>query len=126
MTRAPFVTIVVLAITTGACNTLLPPMPKTGAEATGQPLTLRESMITETQHYRDHVATVRDADGGTLSIYEEGTRVRHIPVWYGYQGTDYIDAEDFFRIAGDEADAAEVRSARKLAYVLNRGGWIAT
>ena len=130
MTRAPFVSILsilVFAVTTTACSTFLPPVPKTGAEATGQPLALRESMITESEHYKEHVGTISDEDGHTLAnIYEEGTITHHIPVWYGYQGADYIDAEDFFRIAGDPQNAARVHDRRRLAYVANRGGWIAS
>lgn len=118
--------LLLLTLTTTACSVFLPPMPKTGAVASGQPLSLRESMVTEREHYKEHVGTVRDENGRTLAnIYEEGTLIKHIPVWYGYQGTEYVDAEDFFRIAGDADDAERVRRARKIAYLMNRGGWIA-
>ena len=118
---------VVVAVASTACSTLLPDMPRTGVVANGQPLVIREARVTELERYEDKVATVRDDSGRTLAdVYERGIRVNHIPVWYGYQGTEYVDADDFFRIAGDQESRGHVRRTRTLAYVANRGGWIAT
>lgn len=97
------------------------------AVANGEPLAVRAGRLSELEHYEEKVATVRDGEGHTVAdIYERGTRINHIPVWYGYQGREYVDAEAFFRIAGDEDSRGRVRRSRKVAYALNRGGWIAT
>lgn len=118
---------IAIVVLLSGCSVLLPDRPTTGVKANGQPLTISEDMIVEAEHYKEHVGTVRDEEGHTLAdVYETGTRLNHIPVWYGYQGNEYIDAEDYFHIAGDNANADRVHSSRTLAYVANRGGWIAT
>lgn len=120
------VLIATLAVTSG-CSVFLPDRPTTGAQANGQPLTIREDRVIEHEQYKERVGTIRDDEGHTLAdIYESGTRTKVIPVWFGYQGNEYIDAEDYFRIAGDDDDRARVHRSRSLAYVANRGGWIAT
>lgn len=120
------VLLVVGTLCAPACSVFMPPRPKAaGAQPNGQPLVLREDVIHEREKYRERVATIRDDRGRTLAdVYEEGTRIQAIPVWYGYQGDELLDAEDFFRIAGDEDARDDVESRRTLAYVANRGGWI--
>src|SRR5689334_3777666 len=101
--------------------------PRTGVEATGEPLVLE--VRTEDQSYvgQRKVGEVvsRTSSGryvGTTEIYEAQTVYVPVTHWQAFQGKDRLDDQDFFRIGGDARAAEEIAGMRDNAVILNRLG----
>jgi hypothetical protein len=103
-------------------------MPKTGAPATGEPLSVQGQVVTDRHQVREKVGEVRYEDSagrslGKSDVYQDRTVYSNRLVWGTYQGLSRIDDYDFFKIAGDHATAQEVEDYRRTGVVMNRTGW---
>ena len=115
---------VALASVTGCAS-----MPKTGTPATGEPLSVYTGTVAEQHTVKEKVGEVqhKTEDGkvvGTSEVYADRQVTTHRDVWYGKQGDQRIDDQDFFAISGDREAADEVRSSRETGVTLNRIGLV--
>lgn len=102
-------------------------LPKTGAEATGEPLAVDFRTETHTYQTQAKVGEVvnRDSSGrvvGTSEVYENRTGQYDVQRWQVFQGETPIDDQDFFRIGGDLATAKEIAASRQSGMTMNRVG----
>ena len=101
--------------------------PKTGAAATGEPLSVVDDVKTWTTTYKEKVgeSVVKDANGntiGTVDNYQNRTQTHSVKVWYGFQGGQQLADEDYFRIAGDVQAVDATEKARQAAIKRNHDG----
>jgi hypothetical protein len=123
VSRASLVLLGALASSAWGCAHL----PKTGAEATGEPLNVEVRTETHTYTTQAKVGEVvnRDSSGrvvGTSEVYENRTGSYDVTRWQVFQGDTAIDDQDFFRIGGDIASAKEIAAMRKSGVSLNHVG----
>ncbi len=102
-------------------------LPKTGVEATGEPLNVELRTETHTYQTQAKVGEVvnRDSSGrvvGTSEVYENRTGSYDVQKWQVFQGDMPIDDQDFFRIGGDIASAKEIADIRKSGVSMNKIG----
>lgn len=102
-------------------------LPKTGTEATGEPLNVEVSTETHTYVTQAKVGEVthRDSSGrvvGTSEVYENRTGQYDVTKWQAFQGDEPLDDQDFFTIAGDTRSAEEIAKYRESGVTLNRVG----
>jgi len=102
-------------------------LPKTGVEATGEPLNVEFRTETHTYTTQAKVGEVvnRDSSGrvvGTSEVYENRTGSYDVQKWQVFQGETPIDDQDFFRIGGDVATAKEISDIRKSGVSMNHAG----
>jgi len=102
-------------------------LPKTGTEATGEPLNVEFRTETHTYQTQAKVGEVvnRDSSGrvvGTSEVYENRTGSYDVQRWQVFQGETPIDDQDFFRIGGDIETAKEIASSRQSGMTMNRVG----
>lgn len=102
-------------------------LPKTGAEATGEPLNVDFRTETHTYTTQAKVGEVvsRDSSGrvvGTSEVYENRTGSYDVQRWQVFQGETPIDDQDFFRIGGDIETAKEIAASRQSGMTMNRVG----
>lgn len=102
-------------------------LPKTGAEATGEPLAVDFRTETHTYQTQAKVGEVvnRDSSGrvvGTSEVYENRTGSYDVQRWQVFQGETRIDDQDFFRIGGDLDTAKEIAASRQSGMTMNRVG----
>ncbi len=101
--------------------------PKTGAEATGEPLNVEVRTETHTYTTQAKVGEVvnRDSSGrvvGTSEVFENRTGTYDVTRWQLFQGATPIDDQDFFRIGGDLASAREIKDSRASGMTMNKIG----
>jgi hypothetical protein len=102
-------------------------LPKTGVEATGEPLNVDFRTETHTYQTQAKVGEVvnRDSAGrvvGTSEVYENRVGSYDIQRWQVFQGETTIDDQDFFRIGGDLDTAKEIAASRQSGMTMNRVG----
>lgn len=102
-------------------------LPKTGTEATGEPLNVEFRTETHTYTTQAKVGEVvnRDSSGrvvGTSEVYENRTGSYDVMRWQVFQGDTRIDDQDFFRIGGDADTAREIAASRQSGVTMNRIG----
>lgn len=102
-------------------------LPKTGAEATGEPLNVEMRTETHTYTTQAKVGEVvhRDSAGravGTSEVYENRTGSYDVQRWQVFQGDTPIDDQDFFRIGGDIDSAKEIAASRQSGMTMNKVG----
>jgi len=102
-------------------------LPKTGIEATGEPLNVEMRTETHTYTTQAKVGEVvhRDSSGravGTSEVYENRTGSYDVQRWQVFQGDTPIDDQDFFRIGGDIDSAKEIAASRQSGVTMNKVG----
>ncbi len=123
VSRTKLVVAGVLVSTVWGCAHL----PKTGAEATGEPLNVEMRTETHTYTTQAKVGEVvhRDSSGrsvGTSEVYENRTGSYDVQRWQVFQGDTPIDDQDFFRIGGDIDSAKEIAASRQSGMTMNKVG----
>jgi len=102
-------------------------LPKTGVEATGEPLNVEFRTETHTYTTQAKVGEVvnKDSSGrvvGTSDVYQTQTGSYDVMRWQVFQGDTKIDDQDFFRIGGDIDTAKEIAASRQSGVTMNKVG----
>lgn len=106
-------------------------LPVTGANATGERLSVFEGFATTSGVRREKVGEVEDTNAvgtpvGKADVYQDRAVTTSRPIWFPRQGRARLEDEDFFRRAGDAEAATDVHAARERGVLLNRVGWVGT
>lgn len=126
-TSPPLVVVLALAVAVSGCASLYVKPPNAAVRANGRPLWVKTRIEVTYEKYKEKVGDIRTSEGDKVgTLYEVGTARRTEYLWQGHQGDQRIDAEAFFRIAGDDAALAEVKRARARATSMYRIGMGAT